>query len=217
VFLLPALEASAFVGVVFPGEIAVLLGGVLAFEHRAPLWAVIVAAIAGAVIGDSVGFEIGARWGEQVLRKIPDRLLDDRRLALGQRAIRKLGAKAVVVGRWTAALRALVPGLAGMAHMPYPRFLVANAAGGSLWATTFVLLGYFAGSGWRKVEKTAGGASLALLGVIVLLGLVVWFVKRREGALLDEMLDDDDPSSASTAAPTGSKSAESERPRSVRP
>jgi membrane protein DedA with SNARE-associated domain len=55
VFLLPALEASAFFGVVFPGEIAVILGGVLAFQHRVDLGAVMAAAIVGAVAGDTIG------------------------------------------------------------------------------------------------------------------------------------------------------------------
>jgi membrane protein DedA with SNARE-associated domain len=55
VFALPALEASAFVGFVFPGEITVILGGVAASQGLVPLWAVIVAAVSGAIIGDSVG------------------------------------------------------------------------------------------------------------------------------------------------------------------
>ena len=55
VFLFPALEASAFVGFVIPGEVAVILGGVVAYQGRAPLWAVVVAAVLGAVIGDSLG------------------------------------------------------------------------------------------------------------------------------------------------------------------
>jgi membrane protein DedA with SNARE-associated domain len=67
VFLAPALEASAFLGVLIPGEIAVLLGGVLAFQHRAPLPAVLAAAVAGAVVGDSVGYLVGRRWGRRLL------------------------------------------------------------------------------------------------------------------------------------------------------
>ena len=63
VFALPALEASAFVGFVFPGEIAVLLGGVLAYQGRISLGAAVAAAILGAVIGDSAGYLIGRRWG----------------------------------------------------------------------------------------------------------------------------------------------------------
>ena len=68
VFLIPALEASAFVGFVFPGEIAVILGGVLANEGKFPLWVAIVAAVLGAIIGDSVGYEVGKRWGDKLLR-----------------------------------------------------------------------------------------------------------------------------------------------------
>src|SRR5215831_21007883 len=67
VFAFPALEASAFVGFVFPGEIAVILGGVAASRGTVPLWAVIVAAVSGAVIGDSAGYLIGRRWGERLL------------------------------------------------------------------------------------------------------------------------------------------------------
>src|SRR5438093_12357758 len=67
VFALPALEASAFVGFVFPGEIAVLLGGVLAFQHRVSLPAVLAAAIAGAIIGDTVGYAVGRRYGRRLL------------------------------------------------------------------------------------------------------------------------------------------------------
>jgi membrane protein DedA with SNARE-associated domain len=59
VFLIPALEASAFVGFVFPGEIACLLGGVAAFQGNASLTAVIVVAVLGAIIGDSIGYAIG--------------------------------------------------------------------------------------------------------------------------------------------------------------
>src|SRR5712691_4887426 len=70
VFLVPALEASAFLGFVFPGEIAVLLGGVLAFNGRLSLGAVIAAAVAGAIIGDTIGYFVGRRWGRRILRGI---------------------------------------------------------------------------------------------------------------------------------------------------
>src|SRR5438876_3089481 len=67
VFALPALESSVFVGFVFPGEIAVLLGGVLASEHRVGLPAVLAVAILGAVVGDTVGYWVGRRFGRRVI------------------------------------------------------------------------------------------------------------------------------------------------------
>ncbi|HVU72580.1 MAG TPA: DedA family protein [Mycobacteriales bacterium] len=183
VFLCPFLEASVFLGVVFPGEIAVFLGGVIASggidgAPHVPLAVVLVAAIAGAVLGDQIGFFVGERWGYQLLRKIPHRLLPDEHLQKSRDAIKRMGAKAVIVGRWTAALRALVPGLAGMSGMPYVRFAVANFVGGALWATTVVLLGDQAGRSWKHVYHLLSRYSLYAFGVIVA-GLVAWLLWRR--------------------------------------
>ena len=70
--------------------------------------------------------------------------------------MRRLGGRAVFAGRFTAALRALVPGLAGVAGVPYRTFAAYNVAGGVLWATGFVLLGFAAGPAWRTAERFAG-------------------------------------------------------------
>src|SRR5919204_4637307 len=148
VFLAPALEASAFVGVVVPGEVAVLLGGVLAFQHRASLPAVIGAAVAGAILGDSVGYLVGRRWGRRLLDGSVGRLVKREHLDRAERYLAERGGKAVFPGRFTAALRVLIPGLAGMARMPYRTFAANNVAGGTLWASGFVLLGYAAGRSW---------------------------------------------------------------------
>jgi len=170
VFALPLLEASAFVGFIIPGEIGVLLGGVLANQHKVSLTAVLVLGISGAIIGDSVGYEIGKRYGERLLRKVPDRLLDDDKLQRAQESVRRLGGKAVFVGRFTTAARVLVPGLAGMAGIPYLRFLAFNVAGGALWATLFVLVG----SQYKTVEHNA---TLIGLGLLVL--IAVFLLVRR--------------------------------------
>jgi membrane-associated protein len=183
VFLLPALEASIFIGVVLPGEIAVLLGGVAASRGSVPIGAVLAAACLGAVIGDQIGYLVGREWGQQVLRRIPDSILDEDRLQKGREYVRRMGAKGVVLGRWTAALRALVPGLAGMSHMSYPRFLIANIIGGVGWALTVGVVGYLAGNSYKKVESALGSVSYVLLALIVV-ALVAWHIvrKRRERA-----------------------------------
>jgi membrane-associated protein len=176
VFLLPALEASAFVGVVIPGEIGVILGGVLANQHKLPLAAVAGAAVAGAVIGDSVGYWIGQRYGETLLTKIPNRILKPEHITEAEKSIRKFGGKSVFIGRFTAALRALVPGLAGMSRLPYGRFLAWNALGGLLWACAFTVLGYLAGSQYARIEHYANYVGLALL---VGIGVLVYVRHRR--------------------------------------
>jgi undecaprenyl-diphosphatase len=179
VFAVPALEASIFLGFIFPGEIACLLGGVLASESKLSLTLVIVAAILGAVIGDSIGYEIGSRYGETLLRKLPNRLVKPEHIEKARDLVGRLGGRAVFVGRFTAALRALVPGFAGLSTMTYRRFLIWNAAGGILWAGGVVIAGYLAGNAWKRVAGDLSLVGYGLLAVVVVAGVVVWLIRRR--------------------------------------
>ncbi len=181
VFAAPALESSAFLGFVFPGEIAVLLGGVLAYQHRISLAGALAAAIAGAVIGDTVGFEVGRRWGRKLLDGTIGRVLKAHHIDRAERYLAERGGKAVFFGRFTAALRVMVPGMAGMAGMPYRTFAAYNVAGGTLWAGGFVVLGYVAGNGYRRFEHVAKQASLIVLGVLVVLGLAALGARKLIG------------------------------------
>ena len=92
----------------------------------------------------------------------------DKHLDEAQAYVRRRQGGAVFFGRFTTALRVLVPGLAGMSDVHYPTFLAYNVAGGVLRGTGFALLGYVAGASWRHVARIAGQFGLALLGLIVL-------------------------------------------------
>lgn len=181
VFAMPALEASTFLGFIFPGEIACLLGGVLAYENKLALAVVIIVAIAGAVIGDSVGFAIGYRYGDALLKKVPARVLKPEHADRTKELILRLGGRAVFVGRFAAALRALVPGFAGVSKMRYRTFLIWNVAGGAVWASSVVIAGYLAGSAWRRVASDIGNAGWSVLGLVVVVTAGVWWVRRRRG------------------------------------
>ena len=196
VFLVPALEASAFVGFVFPGEIAVIVGGVLAFQGRFPLWAAMAAGILGAVIGDSVGYLVGERWGRSLLHgtlghlPLIHRELD-KNLDRAEAYVRRRKGSAVFFGRFTAALRVLVPGLAGMSGVHYPSFLAYNAAGGILWGGGFTLLGYLAGASYHRVERIASRAGLILLGLAVIVLAAAWVLRsvRNRSSRTRRLLD----------------------------
>ncbi len=166
VFALPLLESSAFVGFVFPGEIAVLLGGVLAYQHRVSLTAVLAAGISGAILGDTIGYAIGRHYGRRLLSGRVGRLVVRREhVDRAERYLAERGGKAVFLGRFTAALRVMIPGLAGMARMPYRTFAAYNIAGGAIWATTMVLVGYLAGASWQRAAHWASRIGLALLAL----------------------------------------------------
>lgn len=164
-------EASIMLGFVIPGETAVVIGGVLASRHHVALPVMVLVVVMSAIIGDSVGYEVGKHLGPRVLafKALRKRAASIER---GRDFLRRRGMLGVFIGRFTALLRAMVPGLAGMSGMHYPRFLVANAAGGIIWGTAFTLLGYFIG---QSIENLTGNASLILLVVIaaVVIGLHV--------------------------------------------
>jgi membrane-associated protein len=178
VFLFPAVEASVFVGVLVPGEIGIVLGGVLANQHKLALWAVLVAAVAGAIIGDSVGYWVGKRYGESILRRLPNRIIDDEKINRAEQTVRRYGGRAVFVGRFTAALRALVPGTAGMSDVHYGKFLIWNVAGGTIWAVAYVMIGYLAGSQYQRIEKYANYIGIAL--VVVIAGVLILRHRRAK-------------------------------------
>ncbi len=181
VFAVPALESSVFLGFVFPGETALILGGVLASYGRVALWAVLVAGILGAIIGDSAGYLVGREYGQRMLQTRPfHRVLKPQRIERAQDYLAKRGGRAVFFGRFTAALRVLVPGLAGMARMRYRVFLPFNVAGGAIWGTMMVLLGYLAGASWKRVAHYATGVGIALFVVVVLM-LIAGHLLRTAG------------------------------------
>jgi len=172
--LLVFAEDAVMLGFVFPGETAAILGGVLASKGGVALPFIVVTVVLCAIVGDSVGYEIGARWGHQLLQVGPLRKRQKGvQTALDQ--LKRRGPVAVFVARFSAFLRAVVPGLAGMSEMHYPVFLASNALGGICWGTLYVLLGYFVG---QKVEQASGIASYVLLGVIAVV-IVVLFVRHR--------------------------------------
>lgn len=196
VFALPALESSAFVGFVFPGEIALILGGLLAQQGRVALVAVLAAGFAGAVVGDSVGYAVGRRYGHRVLGGTLGRFVERDRLDRAERYLAARGGRAVFLGRFTAALRVMIPGAAGMVGMRYRTFAVYNVAGAAGWVVLSVLLGYLGGRSWQRVEHVAsrvGLGALVLLVVLLSAGVAWRRARRTSGATVLVRLRDGDP------------------------
>jgi membrane protein DedA with SNARE-associated domain len=169
-------EAAVLFGFVLPGETAVVYGGVLAEAGKVSVALVLAVVVVAAVAGDSVGFEVGRILGPRLVRAPVLRRHTDR-VEQAQAYLRRRGGRAVVMGRFTAFLRAVMPGLAGASRMHYRRFLVFNAVGGVLWGSLCVLLGYFAAHSIGTVTHALGITSGVILGVIVV-GLL-WAWHRR--------------------------------------
>jgi membrane protein DedA with SNARE-associated domain len=170
-------EAAVLLGFVIPGETAALIGGVLASLHHVDLLFMLIVIVVCAIVGDSVGYEVGKLLGPWLVEHRP--LRGQAGVHRGQDLLARRGGPAVFLGRWLALARALVPGLAGMSGMSYRTFLSYNAAGGIVWGTTFVLIGYGAGTSYAAVAKTVGVYSLGVLAAVIVAVVVIVVVRHR--------------------------------------
>jgi membrane-associated protein len=176
--LLVFAEDALFVGFVLPGETAAILGGVAASRGNASPAVMCAVVVVAAIVGDSVGYEIGARYGTRLLSL---RVLRRRaaRIDAARATLARRGGPAVFGARFVAFLRAVMPFLAGISHMRYRRFLGYNAAGGLAWGVGCVLLGYLAGNSYTMIERTFGRAAALAFAALALFGIVLWSIRRH--------------------------------------
>jgi membrane protein DedA with SNARE-associated domain len=182
VFLLVGIES---IGVPVPGETA-LIGAALyaGSTHKLEIGWVIAVAIAGAVLGDNIGFSIGRYGGARLLLRYGHKIhLHEGRLKLGIWLFRRHGGKVVFWGRFVSILRTWAAFLAGANHMEWGRFLFYNAAGGSVWATLYGVAYYEFGGSLRNLSTTID-IVIGITGSAILIAFLIWS-KRKEAELLE--------------------------------
>jgi membrane protein DedA with SNARE-associated domain len=174
-------EAALLVGMVVPGETALLVAGVFCNAKYGDLnlAVMIVIAVVCAISGDSVGYEFGKRFGPPLRRSRLGAWVGERRWAAVDGFIHRHGGKAVLLGRLTALMRALMPSMAGMSGMRYRTFLLWNAAGGIVWAPGCVLLGYGFASALHVIGETLTWAPLVVVAVIIAVAVVLHLRRER--------------------------------------
>jgi membrane-associated protein len=174
-------EAAILVGMVLPGETALLVAGVFcnAKYGNLNLGVMMLVAVVCAIGGDSVGYEFGKKFGPALRRSRLGRWVGERRWSAVDAFIHRHGGKAVLLGRLTALMRALMPSMAGMSGMRYRTFLLWNAIGGIFWAPGCVLLGYAFASALNVIGSTLTWAPLAILAVIIVVAVVLHLRKEK--------------------------------------
>jgi membrane protein DedA with SNARE-associated domain len=169
-------ESGFVVGFFVPGEIAVVLGGVLANEHRVNLVVMLVVANVSAVAAFFVGYAVGYAIGPWLLDRRP--LRGNPAVERTRQLLARRGGPAVFVGRFVAVVRAIVPALAGLSDIPFRTFVPYNVVGGVLWATLYTLVGYAVGKSYKHLLSTIGVWSYVVVGVVVI-ALVVNHLRLR--------------------------------------
>ncbi len=169
-------ESAFMVGFFFPGETAIIVGGVLAGLGRINLGVIIVVVVVCAIAGDSVGFEVGKKAGPWMLDHRPLKGKSGVQYTLG--LLERYGGPAVFLGRFITFVRVVIPGLAGMSGLRYRTFLFWNVLGGICWGVGYTLLGYVVGISIEHVLSQIGLWFLAVAAVAIA-GFVVFEVRKR--------------------------------------
>lgn len=172
-------ESGFVVGFFVPGEISVVVGGVLAHEHHVSLVLMLVVANLAAIVAFLVGYGIGSWIGPWLLRHRP--LRGHEGVARTRALIQRFGGAAVFLGRFVAVVRALMPALVGISDVRLRTFVVFDVAGGLVWATVYTMIGYAVGASYQQVLNTMGTWSLVVVALIVVALVANHLRLRRRG------------------------------------
>jgi undecaprenyl-diphosphatase len=169
------LETGAFVGLVFPGETAVILGGAVAGQGETSIVVTIAIVWFCAWAGDTTSFFIGRRLGRDfVLRHGPKVRITPERFEQVERYFERHGGKTILVGRFIGLVRALAPFIAGSSGMQYRGFVPFSVLGTGLWAAAFSILGYTLANSIDKATEIAGKGALVFGALVAVVVAVVW-------------------------------------------
>jgi membrane protein DedA with SNARE-associated domain len=178
-------------GVPLPGETVLIVSGALAHRGVLDLGDVLFFGTLAAVTGDQVGYWVGRKGGRSfVLRWGRYLRITGERLARAQAFFDRHGGPAVFFARFITGLRVFAALAAGTSRMPWGRFALYNALGGTVWTTAAVSLGYYLWASISLVEHWVGRASLLLVALLVLISVLRWAYRRATGG---DVPGDDQP------------------------
>src|SRR2546430_1684945 len=149
-----AMERSIFIGLIVPGDLILALGGVYASQQKMSLPVVIVIGTLAAIVGESVGFLLGRRYGRRVVRRVPfvGGWLGEK-LEQSEGYFKKHGGLTVAIGRYATAAGAFIPFTPGASKMPYRTFILFDAPAIAVWATGISIFRYFFGNHLAFADK----------------------------------------------------------------
>lgn len=180
IFIFTVIEGIPLVGMVVPGHIAIVVSGFLAKLGTFSLLKVIIVAIIGALIGDYIGFSIGRKYGMNFISRLrPYFFITDSHIEKTQALLAKHTGKALIIGRFTPATRALMPFIVGTTATSSSKFWLFNVVGGIAWVVSSVLTGYIFGAAYHATSKYIGRA---LIIAILATMIFIWgykFVNSR--------------------------------------
>ena len=146
-------ETGLLIGCFLPGDSLLITAGLLAAAGHLNIWWINVLLIVAAIVGDSVGYAIGARLGPRIFTREKSLLFNPKHVVRTQHFYEKYGPKTIVIARFVPIIRTFAPVLAGVGMMRYRRFLTYNVLGGIGWVVSMSWAGYLLGHAVPNISK----------------------------------------------------------------
>lgn len=172
-------ESGLFFGFFFPGDSLLFTAGLLASQGLLNVSILVPLMVAGAILGDSVGYWFGAKVGPKIFTREDSFFFHKRHVERTHNFYLKYGAKAIVLARFIPIVRTFTPILAGVGTMPYGTFLKWNIIGGVLWGAGVTLAGYFLGATVPGIERYLLPIVIGII-VVSFVPIIVELVKNRQ-------------------------------------
>jgi membrane protein DedA with SNARE-associated domain len=165
-------------GIPVPAETILVTAAALAARGKLSIWWIAVGGAAGGIVGGMAGYAIGAQGGMRLIKRFGAKMrIDEAKLDRARRFFSRRGLLAVFLCRFIGFVRIFVPMVAGVARMPFGRFLAANAAGAIVSSACYAALGWFFGRDLPALEH-----HLTETTIVAVVAIAAWLLFRRRRA-----------------------------------
>jgi len=179
-------ETGLLVGFFLPGDSLLFTAGIFCTSSNPTGVSLLnivtlnVCAIAAAIIGDTVGYWIGAKAGPKIFTREQSLFFNKKHLLRTQAFYERHGGKTIIIARFLPIFRTFAPVVAGVGQMQYRRFLAFNVFGGIGWVLSMTLLGFTLGKVYPPVTKQIDKVIIVIIFVSLLPGAISWLANRNK-------------------------------------
>lgn len=166
-------ESGLLIGFFLPGDSLLFTAGFLTYSGFLPvnIHLLVLILFVAAVAGDSVGYLFGRKAGPRIFSKPDARLFKQEYIKNAQEFYERHGGKAIIIARFVPVVRTFAPIVAGVANMPYRRFLMFNIIGAFLWACGVTYAGYYLGAWFEHMGWEIDHILLPIIAIILFLSI----------------------------------------------
>jgi membrane-associated protein len=159
-------ESGLLIGFFLPGDSLLFTAGLLSAttDYLPPLPVIVPLIVVAAIVGDQVGYVIGAKAGPRVFQRPDSRFFKQEYVDKAYSYFDRYGGRTIVLARFVPIVRTFAPVVAGVSKMRYRTFVTYNVIGGVLWGAGVTTLGYFLG----QVDFVADNIEAILIGIVLL-------------------------------------------------